>query len=135
MKLKQKTTNESAAVFTDAVGALPVGMEDTDFAALNASLMEIRKLKGVIGYVLRNNTSAVIDVAEQDKVSEYALLSYQIHDSGLEVAKQFSLGEVESLLVEGEDLKVLCMSMGENKISVFMEKSATHAWIIKRILL
>jgi len=135
MKLKLKTNEETADASMDVVGALAVGVENDDFAALNASLMEIRKLKGVIGYVLRNNASAVVDLIEQDKICEYALLSSKIHESCLDVAKQFNLGEVESLLVEGEDLKVLCMSIGENKISVFMEKNATHAWIIKRILL
>ena len=39
------------------------------------------------------------------------------------------------MLVEGEKVKVLCMSIGENKVSVFMEKTATHSWIIKRILI
>jgi predicted regulator of Ras-like GTPase activity (Roadblock/LC7/MglB family) len=58
-----------------------------------------------------------------------------MHDSSQEITKQFNLGETESILVEGKNVKVLCMSIGENKISVFMEKSATHAWIIKRILL
>ena len=42
---------------------------------------------------------------------------------------------MESVLVEGENVKVLCMSIGENNISVFMEKKATHSWIIKRILI
>jgi predicted regulator of Ras-like GTPase activity (Roadblock/LC7/MglB family) len=58
-----------------------------------------------------------------------------MHDSCQEVAKQFNLGEAESMLVEGVTVKVLCMSLGENRISVFMMKSAVHAWIIKRILL
>jgi predicted regulator of Ras-like GTPase activity (Roadblock/LC7/MglB family) len=51
------------------------------------------------------------------------------------MAKQFNLADIESVLVEGKSVKVLCMSVGENKISVFMEKTATHDWIIKRILL
>jgi predicted regulator of Ras-like GTPase activity (Roadblock/LC7/MglB family) len=45
------------------------------------------------------------------------------------------MAQVESVLVEGKIVKVLCMDVGENKISVFMEKTATHAWIIKRIRL
>jgi predicted regulator of Ras-like GTPase activity (Roadblock/LC7/MglB family) len=51
------------------------------------------------------------------------------------MAKQFSLADIESILVEGKSVKVLCMSIGENKIGVFMEKTATHAWILKKILL
>jgi predicted regulator of Ras-like GTPase activity (Roadblock/LC7/MglB family) len=134
--LKPKTsTNEAETVLTNEVAVTSVDEENSGFASLSASLTEIRKLKGVIGYILRSNTSAIIDLNEQDKIIEYAVLSTQIHDSSQEIAKQFNLGETESILVEGENVKVLCMSIGENKISVFMEKSATHAWIIKRILL
>jgi predicted regulator of Ras-like GTPase activity (Roadblock/LC7/MglB family) len=134
--LKQKTsTNETETAFTNEVAITSVDEENSAFANLSASLTEIRKLKGVIGYILRSNTSAIIDLNEQDKIIEYAVLSSQMHDSSQEITKQFNLGETESILVEGENVKVLCMSIGENKISVFMEKSATHAWIIKRILL
>ena len=134
--LKPKTsTNEAETALTNEVAVISVDEENSGFASLSASLTEIRKLKGVIGYLLRSNTSAIIDLNEQDKIIEYAVLSTQIHDSSQEIAKQFNLGETESILVEGENVKVLCMSIGENKISVFMEKSATHAWIIKRILL
>jgi predicted regulator of Ras-like GTPase activity (Roadblock/LC7/MglB family) len=134
--LKQKTsTNEVETAFTNAVAITSVDEENSAFANLSASLAEIRKLKGVIGYILRSNTSAIIDLATPDKIIEYAFLSTQMHDSSQEITKQFNLGETESILVEGKNVKVLCMSIGENKISVFMEKSATHAWIIKRILL
>jgi predicted regulator of Ras-like GTPase activity (Roadblock/LC7/MglB family) len=109
--------------------------KNLSFASLSASLAEISKLKGVLGYILRSNSTAIVDLFEPDKIIQYALLSSQINDSCQEMAKQFNLGETESMLVEGATVKVLCMNIGENKISVFMEKSATHAWIIKRILL
>jgi len=38
-------------------------------------------------------------------------------------ARQFSLGVPESTLVEEQKLKVLCMSIGENRLSVFMGKN------------
>lgn len=132
--MKQKTDNPQEQ-FAEPVALTSVGNENYAFANLSASLAEIRKLKGVVGYILRSDTSAIIDLNEQDKIIDYAVLSSQMHESSLEVAKQFNLGDTESVLVEGKNIKVLCMSMGENRVSVFMEKSATHAWIIKRILL
>jgi predicted regulator of Ras-like GTPase activity (Roadblock/LC7/MglB family) len=63
------------------------------------------------------------------------LLSLQIHLASQEAARHFNLADIESVLAEGKTVKVLCMSVGGNKISVFMEKNAVHAWIIKRILL
>jgi predicted regulator of Ras-like GTPase activity (Roadblock/LC7/MglB family) len=133
--LKQKTSlNETATEFSPAV-ITTVDEENSVYVNLSASLAEIRKLNGVTGYILRSNTEAIIDLNEQDKIIEYAILSSQMNESSQEIVKQFSLGETESIIVEGKNVKVLCMSIGENKISVFMEKTATHAWIIKRILL
>jgi predicted regulator of Ras-like GTPase activity (Roadblock/LC7/MglB family) len=105
------------------------------FANLAASLTEIRKLRGVIGYILRGEELAIVDLTEQSKISDYALLSLQIDLASQTMASQFHLADVESVLVEGKDIKVLCMSIGGNRISVFMEKTAVHTWIIKRILL
>jgi predicted regulator of Ras-like GTPase activity (Roadblock/LC7/MglB family) len=120
--------------FADEAFIKSVGEENFSFASLNSILAEIRKLKGVIGYILRSNTSAIIDLAEPEKIIQYALLSSQIYDSCQEISKQLNLGETESILVEGEKVKVLCMYLGENKLSVFLERTATHAWIIKRFL-
>jgi predicted regulator of Ras-like GTPase activity (Roadblock/LC7/MglB family) len=132
--LKQNSSNnEVETELTNEVAMTSVLDEDFAFGSLGASLSEIRKLKGVIGYILRGNTSAMLDLDELDKTSQYAALTYQLNESSLEIAKQLNV-EVKSVLVEGGNLKVLFMRMGENKISVFMEKSASHSSIIKRIL-
>ena len=133
--MKPKTNvSQVETEFADEAFIKSVGKENFSFASLNSSLAEIRKLKGVIGYILRSNTSAIIDLAEPEKIIQYALLSSQIYDSCQEISKQLNLGETESMLVEGEKVKVLCMYLGENKLSVFLERTATHAWIIKRFL-
>lgn len=133
--MKPKTNvSQVETEFADEAFIKSVGKENFSFASLNSSLAEIRKLKGVIGYILRSNTSAIIDLAEPEKIIQYALLSSQINDSCQEISKQLNLGETESMLVEGEKVKVLCMYLGVNKLSVFLERTATHAWIIKRFL-
>jgi predicted regulator of Ras-like GTPase activity (Roadblock/LC7/MglB family) len=134
--MKQKTdTTETQPQFTEPVAVTSVGDENSAFANLSASLAEIRKLKGVIGYILRSNTSAIIDINEQDKIIKYAVLSSQMREYALEMTKQFRLSDPESLLVEGKNVKVLCMDLGKNSIDVFMNKSTAHARIIERILL
>ncbi len=133
--MKHKKYTETSTELIDSAAVISVGDDNAVFANLSASLAEIRKLKGVIGYILRSETSAIIDVTEQDKIIDYALLSSQISDSSFEMAKKFSISNIESVLVEGKSVKVLCMRVGENKIGIFMEKTATHAWIIKRVLL
>ena len=133
--MEQKTSTELSTELPDGAAVISVGDDNSVFASLAASLAEIRKLKGVRGYILRSNTSAIIDLTEQDKTIEYAILSSQISESSRGMAKQFNMADIESVLVEGKSVKVLCMSVGENKIGIFMEKTATYAWIIKRILL
>jgi predicted regulator of Ras-like GTPase activity (Roadblock/LC7/MglB family) len=134
--MKQKTgTTETQAQFTEPVAVTSVGNENFALVNLSASLAEIRKLKGVMGYILRSNTSAIIDLNEQDKITEYAVLSSQMREYALEMTNQFRLGDTESLVVEGKTVKILCMDLGENSIDVFMTKSTAHARIIKRILL
>ena len=133
--MNQNTSaTEAETDLTNVVATTSADGEDSSFASLGASLAEIRKLEGVTGYILRGSASAMLDLAELDKISQYAALSYQLHESGLEIAKQLNVAEVESVLVEGGNLKVLCMRIGENKISVFMEKGVSHSGIIKRIL-
>ncbi len=132
MTLKQKNSQVETE-FPDAA-AITVGNDDSVFTDLAASLAEIRKLDGVRGYILRSDTSAIIDLTEQEKIIEYAILSSQISESGAEIAKQFNLTDVESVLVEGKTVKMLCMNKSQNRVSVFMDKTATHDSIIKRIL-
>ena len=131
--MKQKVNIETT--YSGEVAVTSVGEENSSFASLTVSLAEIRELKGVIGYILRSSTSAVFDVADYDKIFQYALLTSEIHESSVEIAKQFNIGSADSVLLEGENIKVLCLSMEDNKISIFMDKSANHAWIIKKILL
>ena len=135
MMLKQKTNVEILTEFPEGSPVISAGGDNSVFSSLAASLAEIRKVKGVMGYILRSNTSAIVDLTEQEKIIEYAILLSQITESSNEMAKQFNLAEIESVLVEGKLVKVLCMSIGDNRIGIFMERTATHAWIIKRILL
>jgi predicted regulator of Ras-like GTPase activity (Roadblock/LC7/MglB family) len=135
--LKAETISTETTIdpdVADPVAVISTEDNDSTFAELSANLAEIRKLKGVTGYILRSNTSAIIDIAEQDKIIDYAIMTTQIHESSQEIAKQFNIPEVESVLVENKNLKILCKSLGENHISLFMDASAAHAKIIRKFL-
>ena len=97
--LKKGTRAEIATELTNSVAVISVGDDVSVFASLAASLAEIRKLDGAKGYILRSDTSAVIDLAEPDKIIEYAILSSQISDSSCEMAKQFNLVDIELSLI------------------------------------
>jgi len=117
--------------------APPLAMEwdNPIFANLAATLTVIRKLKGVNGYILRSNTAAIVDIPRRELIAEYAMLSAEIFDSAKEVTRQFGLADVESVVVDGRNVKVLCIELAGNRVAVFMDKTCAHTWIVKRILL
>jgi predicted regulator of Ras-like GTPase activity (Roadblock/LC7/MglB family) len=130
VKQKRSIHETAETVIVDAVTS---SEEDPVFTDLSKNLAEIRKAKGVIGYILRSATAATIDLKEPEKIVEYAILSSQVLDSSREISELFELGDVESTLIEGKEIKALCLVIGENKISIFMEKNADHADILKRV--
>ena len=65
--MKQKTTVKITPELPDGAAVISVGDDNSVFASLAASLAEIRKLKGVLGYILRSNTSAIIDLTNRTK--------------------------------------------------------------------
>lgn len=135
MVKKKKSTQETATtlVFAEETAVSAVE-EDQTFTSLCTNLAEINKRKGVIGYILRNATSATIDLKDPTKLVEYAILSSQALDSGKEISELFDLGDIENVLIEGRDIKALCMAIGENKVAVFMERDADHADVLRRVL-
>jgi predicted regulator of Ras-like GTPase activity (Roadblock/LC7/MglB family) len=131
---KKHSTQEILA--TSVIESTPdetASEEDPTLVILRGKLEEISKLEGVTGYILRNATSAVIDLKEPENLVSYALLSSQAEDASREFSEMFKLGEIENVVLEGEDSKMLCANVNEAKISVFMEKAADHSKIIRRI--
>ena len=131
--VKIRSINETMT--TVMVDGLPVTItldKDPDFADLRSILTEISKVEGVRGFILRNSTSAVIDLQNPTKLGDYALLSSQATDACQEISDLFKL-EVTKTVIEGADLKVLSMIIGKNRLSVFMEKNVDHTDISRRI--
>jgi predicted regulator of Ras-like GTPase activity (Roadblock/LC7/MglB family) len=131
----KKTTKQETAttIIVDEDELSVTSEEDQTYKDLTDKLADIRKNKGVIGYILRSTTSATIDLEEPQKIVEYALFSSQVLDSSQEISDLHELGDVESILIEGKENKALCMTMNGNKISIFMEKDANHTDILEKI--
>jgi predicted regulator of Ras-like GTPase activity (Roadblock/LC7/MglB family) len=133
MVKKTRKQETATAIIVDEDELAPNSEEDQVFTDLTKKLAEIRKEKGVIGYILRNTTSAMIDLKEPEKIVEYALFSSRTMDSSREISNLFELGDIESILVEGKEINALCRTINGNQISIFMEKDVDHADILKRI--
>jgi predicted regulator of Ras-like GTPase activity (Roadblock/LC7/MglB family) len=132
-KKKGKQQEAATTVIVDEEELGASSDEDERYEDLSCELAEIRKDENVLGYILRNETSATIDIEASGKIVEYAIFSSQVLDSSQEISDEFELGDVESVVIEGEEKKVLCMKIGKNKINVFMKKDADCSKISKKL--
>jgi len=107
--------------------------ETTSTDDLRTTLEEIKTWDGVIGYILRNTTSAAIDLKDPTKIIDYAIISSSAIEASEELSKLFNLGQIKNIVVEGKEVKVLSLTVDENKISVFLEKQADQEKIMKKL--
>jgi predicted regulator of Ras-like GTPase activity (Roadblock/LC7/MglB family) len=133
MVKKKQSQKNATAIMVDADELTSSSEENATYKDLTDKLAKIRKQSGVVGYIIRNATSAAIDLEEPEKLVEYAIFSSQLMDSSQEISDQFKLGDITSVLIEGKQNKALCMNIEGNKLSVFMEKDADDADILKQI--
>ena len=127
--VKKRNIQEIAAIDE------PIAVEDTNPTEMNVrrKLDEIKIEKGVIGYIMRNSTSAAIDLKDPTKIVEYALFSSTTFDAGKELASFLNLGEIKHATVETKNMKTLSLTTDETRISVFMEKDADSNRILRKL--
>ena len=101
---------------------------------MRARLERVKAREGVIGYILRASTSASVDLKDPSKIIDYAILSAAALESGESLSRDFSLGKIDSIVLEGKDAKMLSMTIREQKLSVFMEKNVNHNAIYKDLV-
>lgn len=113
---------------------IPVSAKDKsedDIEALQEKLQSIRGRGGIVGYILRGSNSASIDLKDPTKVIDYAVLSATAFEAGQEMSAAFETGELDNILLEGEDTKVLSMVVNNHRLSIFMEKNVDHNKLYK----
>ncbi len=126
---RKKKESQQTATITE-----PIAMEGTVAASnIKTCLEEINSYLGVLGYIMRNTTSASIDLKDPTRVIDFAMLSSASIDAGMELSEVFDLGSMKHILVEGKGIRMLSMVDHDNRISVFMEKQADVEKILKRL--
>ena len=128
MVKKKRDFQEVAAVAEPATI-----VEAASVNSLRASLEEIKTYDGVVGYILRNSTSAAIELKDPAKLIDYAIISSSALDACEELSKIFDLGTVKDIVVEGKGVKVLSLTVDENRVSIFLEKDADCEKILKKL--
>lgn len=108
--------------------------EDPTFVELHSRLIEINKIEGIKGYILKNNSTAAIDLHNPAKLNEYALLLSETIDTCQKISQLFNLN-ITKATIEGTETKMLYIVIGENRLSIFMEKNVDPAYIFGRVSL
>jgi len=127
--VKKKKSIQEVTTVTE-----PIAVEETTYENdLRTNLEEIKNCDGVIGYILRNSSSASIDLKDPTRIIDFAILSSSTFDAIRDFSELFDLGDVNHAIVEGQKVKILSIAIDENKISVFMEKNADAEKILKKM--
>jgi predicted regulator of Ras-like GTPase activity (Roadblock/LC7/MglB family) len=112
----------------------PIVMENAVCESdLQALLTEIKNCEGVVGYILRTQTSAFIDLKDPARIADYALLSSLAFDAGKDLSDVFDLGDVKNMFFDGKNIKILSVTTAENRVSVFMEKNANVEKVLGKL--
>ncbi|UCE16021.1 MAG: hypothetical protein JSV12_09280 [Candidatus Bathyarchaeota archaeon] len=102
---------------------------------LHLNLENIKAREGIIGYILRNSKSASVDIKDASKIIDYAVLSSTVLDSGEYMTNTFELGKINNIVVEGKNVRLLSLTIGNHRVSVFMDKKVDHNAIYKNLRL
>jgi predicted regulator of Ras-like GTPase activity (Roadblock/LC7/MglB family) len=100
---------------------------------LEEKLQEIKNQEGIIGYILRSEKSASIDLKDHTKMIDYALLSSTVFDVSQNMTEDLQMGEVNSIVIESEETKILSMNIDNHRLSIFMEKDVNHDKLYKKL--
>ena len=134
---KRSRTEKIATTVMENEPTLPIISacveEDTTFKSLRNRLVEISQQECVTGYILRNGTSAAINLKDPSNLMGLALLCSYAVDTGHEFSETFNLGQIENIFLEGKNAKVLCVAVDKCVVNVFMEKTADDSQILDRI--
>jgi len=125
---KKKSLQEVEAVTE------PIAVEEaTAVNSLKASLEAIKECDGVVGYIVRDATSASIDLKDPTKIIDYAILSSSALEAGKVLSELFDLGDASNIVVNGRSIKMVSLIAGESKVSVFMDRSADSEKVLRRL--
>src|SRR3972149_401243 len=107
VKKKKNIHQTVTTMLIDGENVISAVEEEPIFEELRMKLAAINRIEGITGYILRDTSSAVIDLKDQSRLVDYAILSSQAYDFGQEISELFDLGNVENIVVEGKDVKIL----------------------------
>ncbi len=130
MTVPRRKSQQQAKEQVDWTPKVETQTEATD---LRDVLERVKSKPGIIGYIVRGPTSASVDMKDPSKMIDYAALSAEAMECGENLANTFDVGKIQWVVLEGKNLKILCVTKDEQQISVFMEKNVDHNGVYREL--
>ena len=93
---------------------------------LRGNLERLKAHAGVSGYILRGSKSASVDLKDPTKIIEYAALSSKTLESADGISRATYLGNINRVVLEGKNVKILSVTISDYRLSIFMDKNVDH---------
>lgn len=107
---------------------------DQDFESLQLIIAEVQKAYKIKGFILKNSFRAIFNLYNSDDVFELAMLSSELFDSSAKLFEVTKAGILNHVVLKGGQMSVLCLSDGENQLSIFMDKGTDINVILDMIV-
>jgi hypothetical protein len=107
---------------------------DQDFESLQLIIAEVQKAYKIKGFILKNSVRALFNLYNAEDVFDLALLSSELFDSAAKLFEVTSAGTLNHVVLKGSQMSVLCLSDGENQLSIFLDRSTDYNVILDMIV-
>ncbi len=104
--------------------------ENSEYQDFLTAARELRNSKEIEGYILKGEAQATVDLNDSTKIIEYAMLTSQAFESASALSSAFNVGDIENILIEGKNMKALCIRKDQNNLGIFMKKNVDDADIL-----
>ena len=125
---------ETPLVITVERASLGQEQKNDDYANLHSILKEIREKNEILGFILKGSAYAAIDLDSNEDLGKFAILVSQLANFSKQVLNLHEEDFVRSVVLEGKELKVLCLNIRGNEIGIMMKKSNDDKEILNKIL-
>ena len=136
MELGKRGMNvtETPLVITVERASLGQEQKTKDYEKLHSILKEIREKNEILGFILKGSAYAAIDLDSNEDLAKFAILVSQLANFSKQVLNLHEENSVRSVVLEGKELKVLCLNIRGNEIGITMKKSKDDREILNKIL-
>jgi predicted regulator of Ras-like GTPase activity (Roadblock/LC7/MglB family) len=96
---------------------------ENDTEILQKKLQKIKDQKGILGYIIIDQKSASVDLKNPTKINDYAMFSSTAHEVSQDITEPLQVGDVDTIVIESEETKLLSMNIKGHRLNLFMERN------------